>query len=61
MDQRLFTRPAWRDPLLWLWAVALPLSFQAAYVWEERVGNGPDGGGSWTTETFASLMNELGR
>ncbi len=50
MDRYLFTRPLWRDPLLWLWVVALPAAFQATYVWEERVGNGVDSGQQWALE-----------
>jgi hypothetical protein len=47
---RLFNRPIWRDPLVWIWILVFPALFQAAYVWEERVGNGPDSGASWTVQ-----------
>ncbi len=52
-SQRLINRPAWRDPLVWLWVIAIPASFQAAYVWEERVGDGPDSGAAWAIQIGA--------
>ena len=49
-NRGLFKRPVWKDPLFWLWLLALPVSFQATYWWEENVGNGVDSGRAWAVQ-----------
>jgi hypothetical protein len=49
-EPRFLIRPLWKDWLFWIWLLALPLSFQATYWWEENGGGGVESSRSWAIQ-----------
>ena len=53
----LFRRPLWRDPLLWMWLLSLPVAYAAIFTFAERTQALPaDSGEEWARTSAISLL-----
>lgn len=53
----LLRRPLWREPLLWVWLVSLPLAYAAVFALTERTQALPaDGGSEWARTSALALL-----